>query len=85
MARRKRSASLLRESQVLARGAAHVLEVLKNWHPDRDDVRIALRCTLELEAALTAEAHEDLGPSGIRVETRPIHADVHRADASREG
>ena len=57
MARRRRlTRALLTEDAILARGAAHVLEVLKARHPDRDDVRLALRCTLELEVALTTRA-----------------------------
>ena len=43
------------ESRVLARGAAHVLDVLAKRHADRDDVRLALRFTVEFEAALTEE------------------------------
>ena len=57
MARRRRlTPALLTEDAILARGAAHVLEVLKARHPDRDDVRLALRCTIELEVALTTRA-----------------------------
>jgi len=57
MARRPRiTRRVLSESAILARGAAHVLEVLRARHPDQDEVRVALRCTLELEAELTAQA-----------------------------
>lgn len=56
MARRRRTtAGLLGESQVLARGAAHVLTVLKDWHPHSDDLRLALRAVLEFEARVTAD------------------------------
>jgi len=56
MARRRRTtAALLGESQVLARGAAHVLTVLKGWHPHSDDLRLALRAVLEFEATVTQD------------------------------
>ena len=51
--RRRKTAGLLGESQVLARGAAHVLTVLKAWHPQSDDLRLALRAVLEFEASVT--------------------------------
>jgi len=56
MARRRRvTAALLGDSQVLARGAAHVLTVLKGWHPRSDDLRLALRAVLEFEAGVTQD------------------------------
>ena len=45
----------LGESAILARGVAHVLEVLRARHPDRDETRLALRCVTELEVELTAQ------------------------------
>lgn len=65
--RRRITAGFLHESQMLARGLAHLLEVLKDRHPDRDEARLALRCTLELEAVLTEQAAQ-LGrqPSGAQ-------------------
>ena len=63
MARRRRmTAAGLGESQVLARGAAHVLTVLKAWHPQSDDVRLALRAVLEFEATVTQERERRLAP-----------------------
>lgn len=55
MGRRRRTARALGESEVLARGAAHVLTVLKGWHPQSDDLRIALRAVLEFEATVTED------------------------------
>jgi len=54
MAKRREAAGYLHQSQVLARGAAHLLEVLRLRHPDSDDARLAQRCVLSLEATLTA-------------------------------
>ena len=57
MPRRQRiTKGLLTESAILARGAAHVLEVLRTRHPKSDDARLALRCALELEAWLTEQS-----------------------------
>ena len=63
MARRRRvTAALLGESQVLARGAAHVLTVLKGWHPQSDDLRLALRAVLEFEATVTQDRQRLTAP-----------------------
>lgn len=62
MAKRRQAPGYLRQSQVLARGAAHLLEVLRLRHPDSDDARLAQRCVLTLEATLTAAA--DRAPAG---------------------
>lgn len=62
MRRRRQTAGVLHESQVLARGAAHVLEVLKTWHPDSDEARLALKCVLDFEATLTERAQRWRAP-----------------------
>lgn len=64
--RRRQTAALLQESQVLARGTAHVLEVLKARHPKLDEARLALRGVLELEAALTDELARLSPPAAAR-------------------
>jgi hypothetical protein len=54
--KRRLTAGFVRESQILARGASHVLDVLKARHPDREEARLAARCVLELEAWLNEAA-----------------------------
>jgi len=65
MARRRRqNPSLIRESLALTRGTAHLLDVLKARHPDRDEARLALKCVGELEAALTDTLQQMGGNAG---------------------
>lgn len=48
---RRPTVRFLTESQSLTRGAGHVLEVLRRRHPDSDDLRMAVRCVHEFDAA----------------------------------
>lgn len=80
--RRRQTATLFQESQVLARGAAHVLDVLKARHPKLDEARLALRGVLELEAALTEAAGRLTASAPRRDTTGSDHADSHDAGRS---